>query len=83
MGGDLGHGRGPARRKVVPVKIGVGSIEVSPRKMAALSRQLGREATRLDMRARLIAAMHDSLDELLDADVSAALEASTVKGGAR
>ena len=42
------------------MKIDVGSIAVSSRKMAALSRKLGREATRLDMRARLIAAMHDT-----------------------
>lgn len=65
------------------MKIDVGSIAVSSRKMAALSRKLGREATRLDMRARLIAAMHDSLDEMLDADVPAALESSITNGQVR
>lgn len=65
------------------VKIDVGSIAVSSRKMAALTRKLGREATRLDMRARLIAAMHDSLDDLLDADVPAALESSLTNGQVR
>lgn len=65
------------------MKVALHAFEISPRTMAALSRRLGRRATRLDARALLVRGALDAIDALYSDDVPAALESSLTNGQVR